>query len=343
MASPFADRGADRATPPTDQLAAFYDLQKKTLVAGQLGRHARHAELSAESALQAEALFGEDSLVVASLRMTESQALCNLAFQASGAEQEKYYRRAWALLVSLIAVLLRRLAADTLLPGTVREEELDFAAHQQSVIRTTRHVSVLPPAVLRAAVSTSGYETLVMSMSMSLDLLPLQYLPAADKRSVESFVLQGLDVIPRTAGIPAHLITDEDDLVALVVKMNPRKYDPTFYAAVLRKWRSNAVSGVLRARGVLQTGTADSEQALAELKVRQRADIAKHGLRDCALRSCAKTEKTVKEFAGCSGCRSVVYCCLEHQALDWGVHKKSCREKEAARLAEDEAATGTVE
>ena len=122
--------------------------------------------------------------------------------------------------------------------------------------------------------------------------------------------------------------------------MNPRDcdYEPAFWAAVLRKWRSNAVSSVLRACGVLQTGIAKSEQSNAEFEARQRADIAKHGLRDCALPSCSKTEKAVKEFAGCSGCRSVVYCCLEHQALDWRAHKKACREKEAAWLAADEGA-----
>ena len=96
------------------------------------------------------------------------------------------------------------------------------------------------------------------------------------------------------------------------------------------------MSSVLRARGVLQTGIAEHEQDNAEIKARQRADIAKHGLRDCALPSCSKTEKTVKEFAGCSGCCFVVYCCLEHQALDWRAHKKACREMEAARLAAEE-------
>ena len=119
--------------------------------------------------------------------------------------------------------------------------------------------------------------------------------------------------------------------------MNPRDYDPAFCASVLRKWRSEAVSSVLRARGVLQSGIARSEQSRAEFEALKRADIAKHGLRDCALPSCSKTEKTVKEFAGCSGCRTVVYCCLEHQALDWRAHKKACREEEAARLAEEEA------
>ena len=98
---------------------------------------------------------------------------------------------------------------------------------------------------------------------------------------------------------------------------------------------------MLQARGVLQTGIAKCDQTLAEFDARQRTDIAKHGLRDCALPSCSKTEKTVKEFAGCSGCRTVVYCCLEHQALDWRAHKKKCRREEAARLAEEEGETET--
>ena len=161
------------------------------------------------------------------------------------------------------------------------------------------------------------------------------------KRSVESFVLRGLDVIPRTAGV-AHTICGKDDLVAVIERyMTARLYDPAFCASVLCKWRSEAVSRVLRTRGALQTGTTNFEQGKAEFDARQRANIAKHGLRDCTLPSCSKTEKTVKEFAGCSGCRTVVYCCLEHQALDWRAHKKACREKEAARLAEEGAETET--
>ena len=115
----------------------------------------------------------------------------------------------------------------------------------------------------------------------------------------------------------------------------------TIQPSVLRKWRSEAVSNVLRARGVLQTGIAKSEKNLVEFEARKRANIEKHGLRDCALPSCSKTEKTVKEFAGCSDCRTVVYCCLEHQALDWRAHKKACREEEAARVADEGAEKDT--
>ena len=143
-------------------------------------------------------------------------------------------------------------------------------------------------------------------------------------------MLQGLDVIPRTAGIHADLIAYEDDLVAIIKeKMTPRNFGSAFCAAVLRKWRSNAVSSVLEARGILQTGVAKYKKSHAEFDARQRADIATHGLRDCALPSCSKTEKTVKEFSLCAGCRSQVDCCLEHQALDWKAHKKACKEKEA--------------
>ena len=172
-------------------------------------------------------------------------------------------------------------------------------------------------------------------------MLPLPWWPTTQKRNVESFVLRGLDIIPRIA-VLAHTIAAEDDLAVMMERrMNPRGYDPAFYASVLRKWRSEAVSSVLRARGVLQTGIATAEQEMSEFEARKRADIAKHGLRDCALPSCSKTEKTVKEFAGCSGCRTVVYCCLEHQALDWRAHKKACREEEAARLVEEGAENET--
>ena len=106
--------------------------------------------------------------------------------------------------------------------------------------------------------------------------------------------------------------------------INPQRYKPTFYAAVRRKWRSNALSSVLQSRGVLQTGIAAVQRDNAEFEALRHADIAKRGLRDCALPSCSKTEKTAKEFAGCSGCRSVVYCCLAHQALDWDAHSQTC-------------------
>ena len=312
------------------------------MIACVLCRHARAADLAATAATQAEALFPDDSLVVARLRMDGSESLSSFAVQASGAEREAFARQSWALLLSTIPILLRRFASNTLLPGTIRDEELDFKVHEHAAILKAKSDPVPPPAVLRDLASKMGYDILIDAMARGLDMLLLPWWPAAQKRSVESFVLQGLDVIPRTAGIPASHVTGEEPVVAVMERrMNPRNYGPAFCASVLRKWRSEAVSTVLRARGALQTGVAKFEERQAEFYARQRADVAKHGLRDCALPSCSKTKQTVKEFAGCSGCRTVVYCCLEHQALDWRAHKKACREEAAARLADELAAMGT--
>ena len=229
-----------------------------------------------------------------------------------------------------------------LFPGTVREEEMHYYAHVLAVKMKVKNEPVPSLAELGTMAPKIGYKILQQAMIGSLNMLQLPLWSVEQYRSLESFVLQGLDVIPRTAGIPADLIADESNLVATIEKNffsnnNPRNYAPAFCAAVVHKWRSNAVRSVLRAHGVLQTGNARAEQVAAKFDALRRADIAKHGLRDCALPSCDKTERTVKEFAGCTGCRSVVYCCLEHQALDWRAHKKACREKEAARLAAVEA------
>ena len=156
-------------------------------------------------------------------------------------------------------------------------------------------------------------------------------------------VFQALDVIPLTAGFEPRCSSERGLVMHIEQNVSTQHYEPAFCAAVLRKWRSDAVSSVLRARGALQTGIARREQILAEFDARQREDIAKHGLRDCALPSCSKTERTVKKFAHCSGCRSVVYCCTEHQGLHWTKHKKACQKKQAEQQAAEEGGEGATE
>ena len=179
MAASSEQRGAARAPPPPHQLAAFYKLVDRQATAGVLCRHARNAELSAQAATQAEALFGDDSLVVACLRYSESESLALLAYEASGAEQEALLFRSWGVLVSVVNLLSRRLAANTLLPGTIQEEELDYEVHVQAVLSKARNQPVPPPAELRAEASTMGYEALLDVMYRSLDLLHLPYWPTA--------------------------------------------------------------------------------------------------------------------------------------------------------------------
>ena len=149
---------------------------------------------------------------------------------------------------------------------------MDYYACLQVAAKKAKNDPVPSPAAMRLAMSTVGYNTLMDAMFQSLKLLMPPLWPATQRRTVESFVLQGLDVIPRTAGIPAKWATYDDGLVTVVEEyMKPRYYEPVFCAAVLCKWRSNAVRSVLRARGVLQTWIAAYDQQTAEFESRSQS------------------------------------------------------------------------
>ena len=178
-----------------------------------------------------------------------------------------------------------------------------------------------------------GYKTLIAAVFDTLALLHELRGFELPRESAHSFVLTALDAIPRTATM-RNVSEGESALVALMEShMKPQNYDPSFCAAVLRKWHSSAVADVLRARGSLQTGVAANRESIAGIEARQRADIEKIELRECAWPSCDMVERTVREFKQCSGCRSVCYCSPEHHMLDWGAHRKECQKLDKARRA----------
>ena len=227
------------------------------------------------------------------------------------------------------ALLLRRVVANTLLPGTVHQEESKYGAFLEAA--GYRAAGYAPPANAhtKRAGQLIGYKLLLEVAFATLKLLELPRWPRAQREKAQAFVLNALDVIPRTAGISARFVYEES--LAHVVEVGGRSLDSAFRDALLRKWRNPAVSNVLRSRGTLQRGVAGHAQTIAEYQARQRADIEKIGLRECAWPSCDKVERTVREFKQCSGCRSVWYCSPEHQMLDWGEHRKACGELDVAR------------
>ena len=293
-------------------------------------RHARAAELSGRAARQAETLFGGDSFTFVQMVWSESTNLGNLATLTAGDEQLSLFRRAWALLLPLHAVLLRRIASNLLLPGLARRDEVECYAHLTAAVFKAKNRPVPCHAVLLERFGGEvGYATLLGVLLLTLNLLPLPLWAPTEAASAQSFVLDALDVVPLTNDLDAPCV--EADVVAFIEDIDEHPYDPAFRDAVLRKWRSPAVRKVLRSRGTLQTGVAKNEEAQAEFNARRRADIEKIGLRECAWPSCDKVERTVREFKQCSGCRSVWYCSAEHQMLDWGAHRKACGEMGAAR------------
>ena len=171
MASSSSQCNATRAPPLPDQLASFRSLLDKVVNAGVLCRHARAAELSSKAAEKGEALFGDNSLVVAHLRMGESMALASLAMTMRGAEKDALQHRSVSALLLLIAILQRRLVDNTLLPGSVRKDEADYYVHTLSGTLSAREQHVPPPAVLHCMAPTFGYEVLIDALYKGLNFL----------------------------------------------------------------------------------------------------------------------------------------------------------------------------
>lgn len=93
-------------------------------------------------------MFGADSIVVASLCHGEALSLVHQAKVSTRQEAEALVQRAWALLLPMNALLLRRTAANTLLPGTVRREEVVYRAHVEEAVSKARSEAVPPRAKL---------------------------------------------------------------------------------------------------------------------------------------------------------------------------------------------------
>jgi hypothetical protein len=65
-----------------------------------------------------------------------------------------------------------------------------------------------------------------------------------------------------------------------------------------------------------------SSSARDALGERAAADVARHGLRSCALPTCGATEQYPKTYKLCGRCRGVAYCCAAHSKEDWKRHKR---------------------
>ncbi len=72
----------------------------------------------------------------------------------------------------------------------------------------------------------------------------------------------------------------------------------------------------------------------AELQARMQRnaadDVARHGLRRCALPACNAQEAHPKLFKLCGRCRGAAYCCAQHSREDWTRHKREDGCKAAA-------------
>jgi hypothetical protein len=72
----------------------------------------------------------------------------------------------------------------------------------------------------------------------------------------------------------------------------------------------------------LRQGKMSAAAELAVIQTRGAEDVARHGLRRCALPACGNTEAHPKLFKLCGRCRGAAYCCAAHSVEDWKRHTR---------------------
>jgi hypothetical protein len=104
----------------------------------------------------------------------------------------------------------------------------------------------------------------------------------------------------------------------------------------------------LRQSGVIETRGLQSDMA-AQLRTRElernahadqalAAAAASGLLKSCAMVSCGAKEAHVSHFGKCGSCKTVAYCCRDHQLADWQTHKAACKAARKAAAAAKDAA-----
>ena len=328
-------------TTPDDSVSVKLGVAAGTL--NDKGHFARAAEkYGASVAAAAQELAADDCLVVAYLQALQSFSfICHSHVPAlSTAEVTAARQTACELLDSCTTTLLRREEAGTLLPGRCRPAEVAwFRAFQyQGLV----HLFSLPHEAREFADAFDvmvGTEVYFFTACISHDVVfftlnELQLRHAA-------FIACALDLLASLPCEPVviqgkHAATQEKTLAACVHRTIQNKkemdvLDDEAATLLTDAWQRLERSGVLEQRLLgLETLPYDQLRTVQATLDAATEEGAVRGLYTCALAGCAATEVHVSHFKKCGACKTVAYCCKEHQVEDWPAHKAACK---AARKA----------
>ena len=349
MASPSAGSSREASGPPPVAVGApsgatvdashLDRLVEKALTAAKSGRYALAAAFFRRAADEALHLHGE-TFVHTFLTLQRSNKL-SLQSHLEGVSQEEraaLKAEAWALASGCLPLIVRRMDANTMLPGRGTAVELAFFKRYE----TTRHATYDKPPVssrgLQLRGLSLGYATAVYGAHLLLGMLPSRH-----DSEAQAFILRVVDcMLPATRSLTGISLPSEISLASTLqyaLSGASPTYNTAFVASLRTKWTAAAMVEMRRERNLLDVSEKVG-QALQRNEASWRADVAEHGLKQCALPSCDKMEASVQQYKFCSACRSVWYCSEEHGALHWTEHKPVCRATAAAQQAADDAGAG---
>ena len=131
--------------------------------------------------------------------------------------------------------------------------------------------------------------------------------------------------LPHPQRIPVEIMFVKSCL-DIMPKLRHGGLDPRIVQPVIDAWQRLQRSGIIEKRGLI------NERIFHEMRTDQEerndrisSALSAPGLRSCTLPSCGAREAHPQHFKSCASCRTVVYCCREHQVADWPAHKAACK------------------
>ena len=313
-------------------------LCEKALTAEKSGRYALAAALYGRAVEEARRLHGV-TFVCTYLTLHRSDSLLRQAHLEGVTSDERtaLLAESWALVSSSLPLIVRRMDDNAMLPGRGTAVELAFCKRFRQL---TRVVFGWPPHTARELQLeglTLGYSTAARAARRVLSCIAQTHgLNAVEVLEAQAFLLRVVDSMQSAALSLADSRLQEEAALSFTlqqaVTLKNAGLDPAFITSLRAKWSSAAMVQMRRARGLLDT-TQESKEVIKASASKLLADVAKHGLMECALPSCGKREASVGQHKRCSACRCAWYCSAEHGALHWREHKPICRATTASQPA----------
>ena len=209
MAALGSSRAPSTAGPvDTDEL---HRLVNKALSAGYSGRHALAASYFERAAALATQIHG-DTLLAAHLKLQQASKL-DMQANAHGVPADE---ATWELAKGVVPLLLRRIEANTLLPGRCTKEEVEYYRRYDDALCTRFQGPAISADEVTRLSFTVGLATaldaafLMLSRLTQATALEAEPLSAAERGAGEAFVSHAVDLILPASRSLGTIYSDEE-------------------------------------------------------------------------------------------------------------------------------------
>ena len=284
---------------------------------------------------------------MAYLRAAQADALdsYSLAPNLPVAEADDVRQSVKSVLSQCMSTLARRKAAGRLLRGRCRVAEVEwfrvFMQHRMLQDGLTAGVARAGADFSAPEVGLDAYTYAACAALKVVTCAKMYSLSREMQLSYAAFVASAFDLMAEPREL--YSVVNDDGSEATLASPIEQALVHTFQVGyrdfkldhsgvlspVVDAWKRVERSGAVATRWLL-VGLDPSETNGAHF-AQAAADAALRGLRECSLVGCASKEVHVSQFKCCGACRTVAYCCREHQLEDWPAHKAACKAARKAR------------